>query len=198
VIAVSIAGEACTIVAEVLLVLATWHHVHMIKFGNEAQVNTPIATVLLRDGTVYFIAILNLLILETILNVTSVDGAFVASITYALQAVLLTHFYLNLHEATLVTIPSNASQISNLHFTNVVGCLAGSLSYGTHSLPEDPIDALTSNLDLDEELAGVQDMDSHEQLEITRDGNGGSKAYALSSRGMHSVEEVPRVVFVGA
>ncbi|KAH9934400.1 uncharacterized protein B0H18DRAFT_981684 [Fomitopsis serialis] len=100
-------GEASSIIAEALLIAATWHHVYAVNLAHEEHIETPITTVLLRDGTVYFM----------------------------LQTTLMTHFYLHLHEAVSVDtgIPSDTSQVSDIRFTRVVGSLAGSLSYGTYS-----------------------------------------------------------------
>ncbi|KAH9921328.1 uncharacterized protein B0H18DRAFT_566662 [Fomitopsis serialis] len=64
-----VAGQACTVVAEALLVIATWRHIYTAKSANDARIDTPITSVLLRDGTLYFIAILAALILDTTLTV---------------------------------------------------------------------------------------------------------------------------------
>ncbi|TFY53916.1 hypothetical protein EVJ58_g9173 [Rhodofomes roseus] len=67
---------------------------------------------------------------------------FVAPLIYALQVVLLSRFYINLHEANSMDQPSAESQMSDLRFTRVVGSLARSFSYGKNSLetPEEDVD----------------------------------------------------------
>jgi len=176
-----VAGQVSTIVAEVLLVAATWRHVYTVKIAKEAHIDTPITTVLLRDGTVYFIMILALLVVSTTLAaIESIVDEFVLPITYVLQALLLSHFYLNLHAASSVDVPSDASQISDLRFTRVVGSLA--VSYATHNSPGEGVNVV-NDPNSDEESASIREIGGDEQ-----------HASTMGSIGeLCSVAEVPRI-----
>ncbi|KAH9921331.1 uncharacterized protein B0H18DRAFT_1021675 [Fomitopsis serialis] len=193
-----IAGEAANIVAEFLLVAATWRHAHMIKFAKDAHVEAPITTILLRDGTVYFVTILALLIITMTLAATnSVANGFVSPLTDALQVILISHFYLNLREANSMDMDSGASQISDVRFTRVVGSLAGSLPYGMHSSPGG-VDAGPDSVGSDEEFVDGGEMDGLDQESVCArpEGSiGGSEPCAsngMPSPGLLYVEEVPR------
>ncbi|KAH9926955.1 uncharacterized protein B0H18DRAFT_1004696 [Fomitopsis serialis] len=191
-------GQASTVIPEALLLVATWRHAYIAKTANDAQINTPYTTRILRDGIVYFVTIFILRLVNISLDATpTLLGQPSSPITYALQAILLSRFYLNLHEAnsSQATLPSRASQLSDLRFAWVVGSLAGSVAYDQGSPAAEGMDVQScSDCDTDEELVGVQEEDV-ELLSITaaiEESNAGSKSNAPPSPGIHSIEDVPR------
>ncbi|KZT66644.1 hypothetical protein DAEQUDRAFT_730057 [Daedalea quercina L-15889] len=81
-----------------------------------------------------------------------------STIVNSLQGTLLSHFYLNLHEAGSSQVDArstNTSQLSDLHFTRVVGSLGGSLAFISSQSTVDGED-MDSGLDLDPD-AGRED-----------------------------------------
>ncbi|EPT05866.1 hypothetical protein FOMPIDRAFT_1044348 [Fomitopsis schrenkii] len=107
--------------------------------SNLAQSNIPYTMIFLRDGTTYFVVLVILLVLNaTLSTISNGYDAYLSPMVYALQAVLLSHFILNLHEASgnsgpggsLASERSTTSHISDLRFTRVIGSLAGSLAWG--------------------------------------------------------------------
>ncbi|KAH9927009.1 uncharacterized protein B0H18DRAFT_306506 [Fomitopsis serialis] len=151
-------GEASTMIPEVWLLVATWRHVYMVKTANEAQleVDTPLTTLNLRDGTVYFVIFFVLQLVNTLLLVTTTSTSpFSVPIANALQTILLSRFYLNLHEANSpqAMLSSGTSQLSDLSFVQVVGSLAGTIAYNTGSPAAEGMDSRSSSdPDTDEEL----------------------------------------------
>ncbi|KAH9842977.1 uncharacterized protein C8Q71DRAFT_229820 [Rhodofomes roseus] len=124
-------GEACSSIPELLVAVATWRRTyHSAKLAKSQQISTSLTTLLLRDGTLYFITILALVIVDIILSATAYPiGASLVPIMMSLQTVLLSRFYLNLNRANFSPSdgpPSgDASEASDLRFTRVVGSLAG-------------------------------------------------------------------------
>ncbi|KZT63384.1 hypothetical protein DAEQUDRAFT_146643 [Daedalea quercina L-15889] len=68
----SIIGQVCNIIAEALLVAVTWRHAYTdaINIADGMQIDTPLATTLLRDGTIYFAAIAVLQTINAALLIT--------------------------------------------------------------------------------------------------------------------------------
>ncbi|TFY64997.1 hypothetical protein EVJ58_g2258 [Rhodofomes roseus] len=96
--------------------------------------DTPFTTILIRDGSVYFVAALILLVINVVYSgVTAINTGILAPIVYSLQTILLSHFYVNLHEAfeaRQAGMASEGTQLSELQFgTRLLGTLAGSLAY---------------------------------------------------------------------
>ncbi|KZT63526.1 hypothetical protein DAEQUDRAFT_760428 [Daedalea quercina L-15889] len=188
---VTIIGQICNILAEALLVSVTWRHASTVKLGNDVQLRTPLTTALIRDGTVYFVTIFVLLLLDAVLN--CINAAYYAgldNIIYSVQAILLTHFYLNLHEASNWRLgdSSNTSQMSDLRFTRVVGQLAGSLPYGPNRSAQGTDE---DDLDLNGELENRNGTHADE-LTLERGSIEGCDAHSLIDSGLITVEEVSR------
>ncbi|KAH9926925.1 uncharacterized protein B0H18DRAFT_303593 [Fomitopsis serialis] len=195
-------AQASTVIPEVLLLVATWRHADAAKTANDAQIDTPFTTLILRDGTVYFVIIFALRLVNAVLAATStsdIGGSFSNPITYALQTIFLSRFYLNLHEAnsSQAMITSDASQVSDLRFARVVGSLGGSVAYDSGSPAAEGMDVQScSDSDTDEELVGVQEADM-ERLPVTaaiQESIAEPKSNIPPSPGISSVE-VSKAVF---
>ncbi|KAH9829086.1 uncharacterized protein C8Q71DRAFT_447841 [Rhodofomes roseus] len=182
-----IAGQATAIVPEVLMIAAIWHHAFRVTTADgvrQARFNPPFTTILIRDGSVYFVASFVIIVLNVASSaITAINTGILAPIVYSLQVILLSHFYLNLHEANAhqLGIPSNASQMSDLWFTRLLGTLAGSLAYDVpgHSKVEAEDDAA---VDVDLQIARILDTDSDSFLTVVASGSGhhSSGSFALS------------------
>lgn len=191
-------GQASTVIPEVFLLVATWRHACVAKIANAAQIDTPLTTLFLRDGTVYFVIIFILRLVDALLVATTTAmDPFFSPITYALQAILLSRFYLNLHEANSfqATTPSSPSQMSSLRFMRVVGALAGSVAYDSESPAAEGTDVRScSDPDTDEGSVEAQEPDV-ERLSFTAAVQGSVETSVPSGLGVVYVEEVPRVAF---
>ncbi|TFY60588.1 hypothetical protein EVJ58_g5050 [Rhodofomes roseus] len=78
-----IASQTSAIVAEVLLVVATWRQVYRAKFAEDPHFKTPVTTVFLRYGIVYFITLLVLLVVNMALSETIISNGIVSPILTA-------------------------------------------------------------------------------------------------------------------
>ncbi|KAH9934933.1 uncharacterized protein B0H18DRAFT_493104 [Fomitopsis serialis] len=68
-----VTGQASTIIPEVLLLAVTWRSAyHTAKLAKAVQIDTPFTMLFLRDGTIYFVTILVLLIINATLEATTV------------------------------------------------------------------------------------------------------------------------------
>ncbi|TFY64160.1 hypothetical protein EVJ58_g2806 [Rhodofomes roseus] len=145
-LSVSIIGYACFIVAEALVLLSTWWHTYGLKkLARENNQEVSLTDLLLRDGTVYFGLMFLLEIFASIGQyVTALEGA--PAFVFALEAILLSRFILNLRRVALQLVISNGRQlgaasfsafssrlsVSELQFdSRVLGTLGGSLALGS-------------------------------------------------------------------
>ncbi|KAH9932617.1 uncharacterized protein B0H18DRAFT_32148 [Fomitopsis serialis] len=136
----TLVAQVFVILPETLLVTAIWCrvHWHVVMLAKDARIHAPLTTLFFRDGTIYFILILALVVSALVLGLTEVVGFvnFMPQINSTLQTILLSHFYLNLHEASANRgdTLSGASQQSDLRFARVVGTLAHSSVYDDQSI----------------------------------------------------------------
>ncbi|KAH9932622.1 uncharacterized protein B0H18DRAFT_986692 [Fomitopsis serialis] len=112
---VFIAGQATAIVPEVLLIGAIWRHAlraaAIRSLRQYSWLDTPFTTILIRDGE----ASLVLIVLNVVWSaVTSVNTGILAPIVYSLQTILLSYFYLNLHETNVYSSGMPSSESSQL------------------------------------------------------------------------------------
>ncbi|KAI0740828.1 hypothetical protein C8Q76DRAFT_689554 [Earliella scabrosa] len=146
----STASKAATIAADAILIVLTWIKTYGIhKVSAQLEIRTPLATLLLRDGTAYFIILLSI---QVVIIVSRQNGSqtsiwiFWSYFDQTFTVIFLSRFMLNLRG--LYFSDSNGSRgegltsrqaISNLCFTRsfVVGNLGALLSlpsFETHSL----------------------------------------------------------------
>ncbi|KZT71027.1 hypothetical protein DAEQUDRAFT_810281 [Daedalea quercina L-15889] len=151
-----IATRTCVIATDLLVLLVTWKATYGIRRNASAlDVKTPIAVLLLRDGTIYFGVLLVINILSLALWVTNVLEA-ASTFSSALNTILFSRLFLNLREAAIApgSTASTTSKSPNEHFTSLVfGNIGGSLAHG---------------MDAHAESGTVQSMqDDEEALQIT-------------------------------
>jgi len=139
-------SRGCIIASDALVLLATWHATYGIKtLANMAHMNISIVTLLLRDGTVFFGAILVLNILDIVLNFTNVFS-YMSMVVDVLMTILISRLFLNLREIYISedTI-SESSEMSTINFTSrILGPLGAPVDHGL-STTEDRLTALGSD-----------------------------------------------------
>ncbi|TFY64157.1 hypothetical protein EVJ58_g2802 [Rhodofomes roseus] len=142
--------NACVVypsqLAELLVLLSTWRHTYGLKkLARENNQEVSLTYLLLRDGTVYFGLMFLLEIFASVGQyVTALAGA--PGFVFALEAILLSRFILNLRRVALqLMIPhgrqlgaasfsafSSRLSFSELQFdSRVLGTLGGSLALGS-------------------------------------------------------------------
>ncbi|OCH91589.1 hypothetical protein OBBRIDRAFT_792065 [Obba rivulosa] len=96
-IKVAISTRVCVITADVIILLTTWLKTYSIqKHATRANMKSPLATILLVDGTAYFLLLLALNIMDIIGFVLGIFIWTVGAFTIPLSAVIISHFLLNL------------------------------------------------------------------------------------------------------
>jgi len=161
---VTLTAQAFLIFPEILMVTAIWRHAHVAMLAKGARIHVPLTMLFFRDGTIYFIMNLVLAVTILVLNLTEnvVFSSFMPKVGFALQTILLSHFYLNLHEASTIQggMLSDASQQSDLRFARVVGTLAHSSVYDDQRIPAPGDMDVEDDLDADEERPEERDTES--------------------------------------
>ncbi|OCH84206.1 hypothetical protein OBBRIDRAFT_786445 [Obba rivulosa] len=127
--------------ADMMILLVTWYRAYVLKrHAHNAQLRLPLISVLLRDGTAYFLILLFLNVFNVIGYFT---GIYLYTVTYfatPLSSIIITHFLLNLRQAAYNSDddPSNTaqsyaarSQSPSLRFASFVGNMGEQLDYGT-------------------------------------------------------------------
>ncbi|KAI0646257.1 hypothetical protein C8Q79DRAFT_926268 [Trametes meyenii] len=92
------ATRICLIVADALVICVTWGRTYRFRVSAvEANVKTSLLTLLLRDGTIYFIILLILNILHIIVRITA-QANFITTFEEPLTSILISRFIMNLRE----------------------------------------------------------------------------------------------------
>jgi len=116
-----------------VLVITLVKTFNMRRLASEHNIRTPLMTLLLRDGSLYFAAIFTLNVADVILLQLVTFGA-VADIVTTLSVILISRFMLNLRDLSLADSEASRSsraEFSSVRFTNVlVGTLGAPLVHG--------------------------------------------------------------------
>ncbi|EMD39746.1 hypothetical protein CERSUDRAFT_92236 [Gelatoporia subvermispora B] len=138
IIKVTIATRVCVIASDAIVLLVTWYKTYKIKrLADQNDVETPLVTMLLRDGTLYFAALL-------VLNIFNIVGwIFVFSVqdfTTPLSSVIISHFLMNLRQASSTGNQEMTSQswsdeqgrspAVSLRFASFIDNMGESLTHG--------------------------------------------------------------------
>ncbi|OJT13492.1 hypothetical protein TRAPUB_9957 [Trametes pubescens] len=151
-LAVTIVSRVPLIVADILVIAVTWFTMRRRVLRDESGIRSPItlSTILLRDGTIYFIVLLILNILHLTLTMISLVIPFdpssqVTTVTEPVTAVLVSRFLIDLQTASRKTLRldsqdsmylgSTAFGVGTLSFARVVGSLGESLESVSPSSP---------------------------------------------------------------
>ncbi|OCH92593.1 hypothetical protein OBBRIDRAFT_886094 [Obba rivulosa] len=154
---VAISTRVCAIFSDLIVLAVTWYKTYRLKrLADQNNVETPLVTMLLRDGTLYFLALLVLNVLSIVGWATNVFVFSVQDFTTPLSSVIISHFLMNLRQASSTgneepstTLPwigdQNGSPVASLRFASFIDNMGESLSHGSDtifSLPEaQPADA---------------------------------------------------------
>lgn len=127
----NIATRVCVVVADALVLVATWYVTYGVRKGaGITEMKVPVSTLLLRDGTIYFGAVLLINIIDIVLWYTSVfeDMAFIVDV---FTSILLSRLFLNLRQVNALTgEDSTVSKMSDVKFASrVIGDLAAPLDH---------------------------------------------------------------------
>ncbi|KAI0351291.1 hypothetical protein OH77DRAFT_1411325, partial [Trametes cingulata] len=153
-------SRSCAVAADIIVVVLTWRYT--LRGGGirgATRVAAPsLARVLFLDGTIYFLLIGTMNLLQLILTLVSVSSQLESRLTatslLSLAAILICRFLLSLQSANLQALDVRAGDGTtpeaneeftaggSLHFASrVVGSMAGSLAVGREtSLFDDDID----------------------------------------------------------
>ncbi|KAL6299459.1 hypothetical protein BKA93DRAFT_753393 [Sparassis latifolia] len=156
---VYLATRISVIVADVIVLMVTWMKTYEIKrYANSAHVEAPLATLLLRDGTLYFTL---LLVLNLSLMLSNYYGP------RRFMCIIVSRFLLNLRETDNVQnhVASNPSFVctharSLQLASRIVGNMGASLSHGSPSQVDDlyGLDLPGNGLDISEGGGATQWM----------------------------------------
>lgn len=112
-----IASASAVLTANILVLGATWYHTFTVKkLAHAVGHKATLATLLLRDGTIYFGALLVLDVLEVVSNYSDTFVVF-AAFPNSFTAVILTHFFINLRSAADPSQWSSTASMSDLQFS---------------------------------------------------------------------------------
>ncbi|KAH9934388.1 uncharacterized protein B0H18DRAFT_1188531 [Fomitopsis serialis] len=111
------ASAATATTAHILVLVSTWYHTFTLKkLAHTIGEQIPLTTLLLRDGTVYFGALVVVDILEIVSHYTSALIE-VTELAISFTTVILSHFFLNLRNAANPSQGVTTASMSDLHFT---------------------------------------------------------------------------------
>ncbi|OCH92598.1 hypothetical protein OBBRIDRAFT_421936 [Obba rivulosa] len=132
----AIVSRVSTIVSDLLVLWATWYKTFMTR----KLFPDPLLKMLLRDGTVYFLALLALNVLNIVGWSTNVFIFSVEDFTTPLSSVIMSHFLMNLRQlahgdgevtADIVSsIRNDSSHTSNLRFSSFIDNMGELLDHG--------------------------------------------------------------------
>ncbi|EMD36546.1 hypothetical protein CERSUDRAFT_95835 [Gelatoporia subvermispora B] len=145
-----IATRACAIAADLLTLVVTWSSTYRIKRdADKANVKASLATLLLRDGTVYFIILLalNAMHMASYLTNTFVN---ISWFLVPISSILISRFLLNLRQvyhpmnidtarpSFVRSLYQSQSQMSDLRFASTfIGNMGAPLDYNSFSADMD-------------------------------------------------------------
>ncbi|KAH9840607.1 uncharacterized protein C8Q71DRAFT_904709 [Rhodofomes roseus] len=96
----TIATRVCSIVSDLLVIVVTWWRTYALKReADRLHMRASLATLLLRDGTIYFVAILVLNIVHIIFVLYNGNVVYVTIFLIPIPALLTSRFLLNLRRA---------------------------------------------------------------------------------------------------
>ncbi|KAI0729078.1 hypothetical protein C8Q72DRAFT_831252 [Fomitopsis betulina] len=97
-ISLLITTRTCLIAADLLVLVVTWRHTYRLnKEARAISLKTPMVTLLLRDGTIYFTLLLVLNVLHLALEITDVFWDITYFVT-GFSSIIVSRFLLNLRQ----------------------------------------------------------------------------------------------------
>jgi len=150
----ALATRISVIVADVTILLAVWLKTYAMKrFAHRHKIQTPVAAMLMRDGTAYFLVLLALNIFAIAGDIAQASPATngemciqifsftVTTFTPALSSIIITHVLHNLRQAARHAQDGFQSswphsQQSSLRFASAIGNFREELAYGSDRAPD--------------------------------------------------------------
>ncbi|KAI0666894.1 hypothetical protein C8Q78DRAFT_983444 [Trametes maxima] len=136
----TIASRTCMMTADVIVLIVTWvSTLGTIRLTKDALKGRPaFATMLVRDGTIYFVVLLLLNTLHLTFTMLSITNDALSAVSYftvftePITAILVSRFLLDLQQVNQYnqrSTPTALSQSATLDFAKVLGSIGGSLGY---------------------------------------------------------------------
>ncbi|OCH93583.1 hypothetical protein OBBRIDRAFT_790107 [Obba rivulosa] len=143
----AIGTRVCVLAADVLILVMTWLKTYAVKRdAHRNKIKAPLATLLLKDGTIYFLMLLSLDILNIAGWSTNVFIDTVGLFLTPLSSVIISHFLLDLRRVACddydnrpdgAHLTLDRSQHSSLRFASFVDNMGEQLSHGSDSFDPD-------------------------------------------------------------
>ncbi|EMD31618.1 hypothetical protein CERSUDRAFT_119661 [Gelatoporia subvermispora B] len=147
----AISTRVPVIIADIMVLILTWWKTWAtVRMVREHNVKTPLMTLLLRDGTLYFIGLLSINLLNIVGRTTNVF-VYAGGFSTQLSAIIITHFLLNLRQLAHGSPDDTSrqssvrdgqpdavrSRTSSLRFGSFVGNMGESLVHGSEDNDRD-------------------------------------------------------------
>jgi len=175
----------CLMASDILILIVTWFKTFTIKRdAHRHGIRTPLATLLLHDGTTYFMVLLCLSILDII---GQIKNAFIYSSAFILplSSIMMTHFLLNLRQLNQATNDDAIGSHPSFVRSSGIGHVVSRASLGFTPF----VDNLGEFLDHDRESSIAIDPDLYWEANDSDDPTATDeecrKESALDEAGMH-------------
>ncbi|KAH9911631.1 uncharacterized protein B0H18DRAFT_1060849 [Fomitopsis serialis] len=184
---------------DAMVLLAMWQTIGGFrKLAEGLRANVSLTRRLLRDGTLYFFVLLlmNAIVLALYILPTDFAGKNMASLPDIATSVILSRLFLNLREAVISSPTSqntseSPSQLSDLHFSRVLGALGSSATDGCGA-EDSGVFGEPAEADANEDELVTEDdaeaMELRVVLPSSSNGPPGAVASSQSGRGASSGE----------
>lgn len=112
------------IVTDMIVLGITWYQTYTIrKLARASNIETPLATLLISDGTLYFVVLLILRIVQTVVNESSLSNegtlvTYVSTFSLVFPSILISRFCLNLRQVSRDEQDNHSQHHSAEHRTN--------------------------------------------------------------------------------
>ncbi|OCH86416.1 hypothetical protein OBBRIDRAFT_797216 [Obba rivulosa] len=136
----AITTRVCTIVADLIVLLMTWNKTYTAyRNARRLNINAPLAEMLLKDGTAYFLILLSLNVIDIAGWTANVFVFGAATLTNPLSSIIISHFLLNLRQYSCKgnrdtinsQLPSqNGSQGASIRFASFVDNMGEPVDHG--------------------------------------------------------------------
>ncbi|OCH87695.1 hypothetical protein OBBRIDRAFT_837171 [Obba rivulosa] len=115
---VAVATRTSVIAADILILFVTWSKTYgTLRNARRSDIKVPISTLLLRDGTLYFIVLLVVNIMNIVGWYTDVFVETASLFSTPLSSIIITHFLLNLRQAA--NAPEDDNHVDTLYLSFV-------------------------------------------------------------------------------
>ncbi|OCH84964.1 hypothetical protein OBBRIDRAFT_839315 [Obba rivulosa] len=140
--ALTIAARTCLIAADAIVLVVTWVKTYWtMRAARSSGSKAPLADMLLRDGTLYFLVLLILNVLHIAGTATNVF-VYTTMFTTPISSIIISHFLMNLRETAAAPATTGVAsdggrpsfvrtQLSDLRFASFVGNMGAPLDHSS-------------------------------------------------------------------